>query len=79
MKRVDDTFMSCQSARNKPSEPISISNQLRYGQALMNILYDVWPEKYIDIRDTIYDCFYTNKHIDLTIEKLQREWHEKVS
>lgn len=79
MQKVDDIFMSCQTARNKPTEPISVSNQLRYGQALMNVLYDVWPEKYKDLRDGIYDCFYSNKHIDLTIEKLQREWHEKVS
>lgn len=79
LKKVDDTFMSCQAARSKPTKPISVSNQWRYGQALMNVLYDVWPEKYMDITDTMYDCFYSNKHIDLTIEKLQREWHEKVS
>lgn len=79
VKKVDNFFMSHQATRSKPSEPISVSNQLRYGQALMNVLYDVWPEKYIEIRDTVYDCFYSNKHIDLTIDKLKREWNEKVS
>ena len=77
LKKVDDTFMSHQAARSDGK--ISAANQWRYGRALMNVLYDVWPDKYIDIRDTVYDCFYTNKHIDLTIEKLQREWHEEVS
>lgn len=77
VSKVDDTFMNHQASRS--GGKISAANQWRYGQALMNVLYDVWPEKYMDITDTMYDCFYSNKHIDLTIDKLKREWHEKVS
>lgn len=58
VKKVDDFFMSGQIARLKPNEPISISNQLRYGQSVMNVLYNVWPEKYFEISNSDIDCFY---------------------
>ena len=76
MQRVDDTFMSCQAARSKPNELISVSNQLRYGQALMNVLYDIWPEKYFEISNSDIDCFYTNRSVALVLNKLESEWNE---
>lgn len=79
VKKVDDFFMSGQIARSKPNEPISVSNQLRYGQALMNVLYDVWHQKYLEISDSDMDCFYTNRNVAMVLNKLEKEWHEKVS
>ena len=38
LKKVDDTFMSKQPPK------ISAANRWRYGQTLMNVLWDVWPE-----------------------------------
>ena len=74
LSKVDDTFMSHQAARSKPTEPISVSNQLRYGQALMNVLYDSWPEKYFEISNSDIDCFYTNRNVALVLNKLEKEW-----
>ena len=46
IKKVDDTFMSHQAARSKSTDkPVSVSNQLRYGQTVMNVLHDVWHKK----------------------------------
>ena len=70
--------MSHQAARSKPAQPISAANQWRYGQAVMNVLYDVWPKKYHEITNTDYDCFYTNQIVQSTLDKLEKEWHEKT-
>jgi len=65
MERVEDTFVADQDT-------------LRYGQTVMNVLYDVWPEKYTELRDTTYDCFYTNTYLNLTLEKLEKEWNDAI-
>lgn len=77
LKKVDDFFMSGQIARPKPNEPISISNQLRYGQSVMNVLYNVWPEKYAQITGSDIDCFYDNGIIKLTLDALEKDWEKR--
>ena len=72
IKKVEDTFMS-----NQPPKVRAV-NRWRYGQTLMNVLWDVWPEKYNEIKDSDLDCFYTNQHVNLTIAKLEKEWKLKV-
>ena len=47
---------------------------LRYGQSVMNVLYEVWPEKYEEIKNTETDCFYDEKVVRFTIEQLEKEW-----
>lgn len=81
MQKVDNTFMEHQASRMMIKEDFwpAGANQWRYGQTVMNILYDIWPEKYNEFKHSIYDCFYTNQNLDLTLEKLEKEWHEKVS
>lgn len=79
LSKVDEAFMSHQAARSKPTQPISAANQLRYGQALMNVLHDVWHKKYLEITDSDIDCFYTNRNVAIVLNKLEKEWHEKVS
>ena len=77
IKRVDDTFMSHQAARSKSTDnPMSVSNQLRYGQTIMNVLHDVWHQKYLEISDSDMDCFYTNRNIEMVLNKLEKEWNE---
>lgn len=75
--KVDDTFMSHQAARS--GGKISAANQWRYGQTVMNVLYDVWPEKYNEIKDSDYNCFYNNVNTKLALDKLEKEWNEKIS
>lgn len=50
------------------------TDEMRYGQILMNELYDVWPDKYHEITGTKYDCFYENCDLGLTLSKLKQEW-----
>lgn len=66
--KVEDAFMS-----NQPSN-VSAANRWRYGQSLMNVLWDVWPEKHNKIMHTEYDCFYSNKNVAKLLDKLEKEW-----
>jgi hypothetical protein len=80
LKKVDDTFISHQAARSKSTDnSVSISNQLRYGQTIMNILHDVWHTKYLEITDSDMDCFYTNRNVSILLNKLEKEWYEPNS
>ena len=53
--------------------------QLRYGQYIMNELYNIWPEKYAQITGSDTDCFYNNSKVELTLTKLEKEWYEPNS
>jgi hypothetical protein len=77
VKKVDDTFINHQASRSDGK--ISAANQWRYGQTLMNVLWDVWPEKYNEIKDSDINCFYSNRTVAMVMDKLEKEWHEKVS
>jgi len=46
----------------------------RYGQAIMNVLHGVWPEKYNEILSGEYDCFYDDGIVRKTLTKLEKEW-----
>ena len=74
VSKVDDTFMNHQASRS--GGKISAANQWRYGQTVMNVLYDVWPEKYNEIKGTDIDCFYSNSTVNLTLSKLEQEWRD---
>jgi|LakMenEpi03Aug12_release.lakeMendotaPanAssembly.Ray.scaffolds.fasta_scaffold2437449_1 hypothetical protein len=53
--------------------------ELRYGQTIMNILYEVWQEKYIEITTdkTDYDCFYDDGTVKFTLEYLEKVWNDQ--
>jgi hypothetical protein len=57
---------------NKPK-----GERLRYGQIIMNELWQVWPQKYRQIVDSNKDCFYCDvldkKPYDL-FDELEKEW-----
>lgn len=72
VKKVDDTFLEHQASRSNGK--ISAANQWRYGQTVMNVLYDVWPKKYAEISNSDIDCFYTNRNVALVLNKLEKEW-----
>jgi len=74
LQKVDDTFLEYQASRS--GGKISAANQWRYGQTVMNVLYDVWPEKYNEIKGTDVDCFYSNSTVNLTLSKLEQEWKD---
>lgn len=77
LQKVDETFINHQASRSDGK--ISAANQWRYGQTIMNVLHDVWHKKYLEISDSDIDCFYTNRSVTLVLNKLEKEWHEKVS
>ena len=47
---------------------------LRYGQVLMHTLYNHDRNKYKEITGTEYDCFFDNKIVSKTLDKLEKEW-----
>lgn len=47
---------------------------LFYGQTLMNVLWDVWSEKYNEIKDSDINCFYSNHTVNMVLNKLEKEW-----
>ena len=61
LKLVDDTYNY-------------YSFELRYGQTIMNTLYNVWPEKYNELIASKEDCFYDDGMVKLTLDKLEKEW-----
>jgi hypothetical protein len=72
LKKVDDTFLNHQAARS--GGKIKAANQWRYGQTVMNVLWDVWPEKYQQIHGSDCDCFYDNVTVQHILDKLEKEW-----
>jgi hypothetical protein len=55
---------------------------IRNGQALMNFLFDIWPEEYNKITEGKYigyaiDCFYNDNIIPKTLKHLEQVWHNK--
>lgn len=67
LNKVDEIFMKYQASKSSGS-------QWRYGQTVMNVLYDVWPEKYSEITGSDIDCFYSNSTVQYTLDKLEKEW-----
>jgi len=52
------------------------TDELRYGQILMNELCNVWPDKYNEITGTKYDCFYNDDNINLVLDNLRKFWND---
>lgn len=50
------------------------SFEWRYGQTVMNVLRDVWLNKYNELVATENDCFYDDKVVEITLSKLEKEW-----
>jgi hypothetical protein len=51
------------------------NKKIRFGQTVMNQLYNLWPEKYREITGSDYDCFYDDSIVRFTLEKLEKEWN----
>ena len=64
LRKVDETFASHQG-----------KNKWRYGQTIMNVLWQTWPQKYKEIQGSDFDCFYDNSTVRLTLAKLEKEWY----
>jgi len=52
---------------------------LRYGQTIMNVLYDVWPEKHKEIVGSVYDCFYDDTKVESLLNLLETNWKKEDS
>jgi ribonuclease I len=46
----------------------------RYGQALMNVLHGVWPEKYNQIVDSDNDPYYRDDNVPRVLKLLSENW-----
>ena len=72
--RYNISFIEFLAKIDKEFYSASYKDQLRYGQIIMNELYDVWPDKHAEIMNTEYDCFYDNSKVKLALSKLEQEW-----
>ena len=52
----------------------SINFNWRYGQALMNVLHGIRPEKYREIVESDHDPYYIEDNVSKTLKKLQEDW-----
>ena len=55
-------------------QDIRTFHYLRYGQVLMHTLYKCNKAKYDAITGTDDDCFFDNKIVSKTLDKLEKEW-----
>jgi hypothetical protein len=51
--------------------------EMRYGQSIMNMLHQIWPDQYKKITQTDLDCFYDDGTAKSTLEYLEKEWNDK--
>jgi hypothetical protein len=51
--------------------------ELRYGQTIMNVLYQIWPDQYKKITGTDLDCFYDDGTAQSTLEYLEKVWNDQ--
>ena len=58
----------------KTVDQVSANFSWRYGQALMNVLYTVWPEKYHEITDSGNDPYYREDVVPKTLKVLKEQW-----
>lgn len=49
-------------------------DELRYGQIVMNILSNMWREKYDNLMERNIDCFYDEKKVPEVLRTLEKEW-----
>lgn len=47
---------------------------LRYGQTIMNVLYNIWPNKYKEFIGTKFNCFYDDGLVQFTLDELEKTW-----
>jgi hypothetical protein len=58
----------------KTVDQTSANFSWRYGQALMNVLHSVWPEKYEEINNLELDCYYREDLVPTTLKFLKGDW-----
>jgi hypothetical protein len=51
--------------------------ELRYGQVLMNVLHQIWPDQYKKLSGGEYDCYYDDGTARSTLDYLEKVWNDK--
>jgi hypothetical protein len=51
--------------------------ELRHGQTIMNVLYQIWPDQYKKITETDLDCYYDDGTVRFTLDYLEKEWNDQ--
>jgi len=58
----------------KTVDQVSANFSWRYGQALMNVLHSVWPEKYEELTNLELDCYSREDLVPATLKFLKGDW-----
>jgi hypothetical protein len=79
-KKIDEFFKldlnrPLQDLKNKAKE-IHHQTDLRYGQAIMNLLNQTRPEIYQEINGTELDCFYNDEKVETLLEYLEKRMEQ---
>jgi hypothetical protein len=51
--------------------------EIRHGQAIMNVLYQIWQDQYKKITETDLDCYYDDGTVRFTLDYLEKEWNDQ--
>lgn len=49
---------------------IKVNTEIRYGQAIFNAAYELYPNATNELRNTEYDCYYDNDRVEKFLTKL---------
>jgi hypothetical protein len=72
VKKINNNYLDFLSNVNEKfwnHKPI-----LRYGQAIMYVLKEEWPEKYQEIKESSYDCYYDDSIVERLLNYLESNW-----
>lgn len=50
--------------KKKAAQMIKVNTEIRYGQAIFNAAYEMYPESTNRLRNTKYDCFYNDDRVN---------------
>ncbi len=69
MRKIDD--LDVIHIKKLADQAIRINTEIRYGQAVYNAAYKLFPISTKKLTGREYDCFYDSDKIDIFLEKLR--------
>lgn len=56
--------------KQNAAKMIKINTEIRYGQAIFNAAYKLFPNATNELRNTEYNCFYDDDRVNIFLEQL---------
>lgn len=71
MQHRNPDQLDCICIKRNAEAQIKTNGQIRYGQAVFNVAYSLYPEAVNKLRNTKFDCFYEDSKVDKFLLELQ--------